>query len=139
MKPLDVHLLTEWLGAEGAIAGLERSRFTNAELMVIAREAGHSVDKKMARKQLAIELVMSGLRRIDKPHDYLLRMSTEELQRYFSDRMVSNKEIHYLLDELGIAPAGKLRGKLSDYAAREIGELGLFQRVAKGDSSRKAD
>ncbi len=136
--PLDLHLLTEWLGPEGAVAGLERSKYTNEELMVLALEKGHSVDKKTARRQLAIELVMSPLARIDKSHDYLLRMSTEELQQYLSDRMVSIKEISSLLKELGIAPTGKIRGKLSDYAAREIGEMGMFQRVAMGSVSKRS-
>ena len=137
MKAADIRKLVEWLGVDGAVAGLERSDCTNAELMVIAREAGHLVDKKTARRQIIIELVMSGEKRIDKTHEYLLNMSSEELQRYFSERMASTKEIMELLTELDIAPTGKIRGKLVDYAAREIGELGLFQRVAKGDSTKK--
>ena len=131
---LDIPILVDWLGPEGAIAGLERGKFTNAELMVIARERGGSVDKKTARRQIAIEIVMCDLPRIDKPRDYLLGMSTDELHRYFEDRMVSSRELQALLTELGLAPTGKLRGKLSDFAAREIRELGMLQRVAKGST-----
>ena len=82
---VDIKTLTQWLGAEGALAKLEKSKLTNAELMLIAREAGLSVDKKTARKQIVVELVMSNQKRIEKDQDYLLRMSFEELQRYFSD------------------------------------------------------
>mgnify|MGYP001796866790 CR=1 len=133
----EIATLVGWLGTKGAIAGLEKSSLTNAELMVIAREAGYSVDKKTARRQIIIELVMSDVKRIEKSKDYLLKMSSEELQRYFSDRMVSSAEIFQLLSELGIAPTGKVRGKLTDYAAREIGELGMFERVAQGNKANK--
>lgn len=136
---IDVSTLTDWLGAEGALAGLEKSKLTNAELMLIARESGLSVDKKTARKQIVVELVMSGQKRIEKSQEYLMRMSVEELQRYFSDRLVSAKELLGLLSDLGLAPKGKIRGKMSDYAAREIGELARFQRVAKGSSSSRSD
>ncbi|TIX46656.1 MAG: hypothetical protein E5V36_00345 [Mesorhizobium sp.] len=116
------------------MAGLERSHLTNAELMRLVREHGLSVDKKTSRKQLAVELIMNRIKRIDKASDYLLTMSPDELRRYLVERMVSDREILSFLDSLGIAPPGKIRGKLADYAAREIGELGMFQRIAKGSS-----
>lgn len=129
---VEVMKLTEWLGPEGAVAGLEKSNLTNAELMVLARENGLNVDPKIARRQLAIELVMTPIQRIKKPDEYLLGLSQDELRRYLGDMMASNREILALLERLGISPSGKLRGKLVDYAAREIAELGIFQRVAKG-------
>lgn len=129
---IDIKLLTDWVGPEGAIAALERSNLTNAELMALARESGIDVDKKMARRQLSIELVMTPLKRIHKSVEYLLTLSSDELKSYFGERMVSNTELIHLLSELGIAPGGKIRGKLIDYAAREISELGLFERVAAG-------
>ena len=129
---LDIETLIEWLGPEGAIAGFERGKHTNAELMVLARERGIIVEKTVARRQIAIEIITFGLKRIDKSYEYLFQMSSDELSRYFSDRMVSSGELRGLLEELGIAPAGKLRGKLSDFAAREISELGMFERVARG-------
>jgi hypothetical protein len=133
----DLKQLIEWLGPEGAVAGLEHSKYTNADLMFFARENGISVEQKAARKQLATELVMSSVIRIDKPVDYLLKMSADELKRYFSDRMVSHVEINSLLNELGIKPSGKIRGKLYEFAAREISDLGMFQRVAKGNHEKR--
>src|SRR3546814_7528062 len=56
-KP-NVDLLIEWLGHEGAVAGLDKSHLTNADLMIIAREKGLLVDKRTARRQIAIEIVM---------------------------------------------------------------------------------
>jgi hypothetical protein len=131
---INVRQLAEWLGPQGALAGLEKSTLTNSELMVLARENGLSVDPKMTRRQLAIELVMTPIQRIDKPTEFLLGLSQDELKRYFTERLVSNSELSTLLSGMGISPAGKLRVKLVDYAAREVSELGMFQRVAKGHS-----
>lgn len=135
----NIDQIVEWLGVDGALAGLEKSKITNAELMLMARQLDIAVDKKTPRKQIIIELVMRNQNRIEKSIDYLLKMSADELQRYFVDRLASNREIIRLLDQLGIAPTGKVRGKIADYAAREISELARFQRVAKGSSGSARD
>lgn len=134
MKPQDIATLTEWLGPEGALAGLDRSDLTNSELMMLARANNLLVDSKAPRKQIAVELVMGRLDRIDKGVDQLLEMSRDELQRYFSDRLVSSRELRQLLEGLGIAPKGRLRTRLAEFAASEISDLGMYQRVAKGHS-----
>jgi len=134
MKPEDIQILTSWLGAEGAVAGLDRSELTNSELMKLARNNGINVDSKTPRKQIVIELVMAPLDRIDKNIDDLLEMSRDELSRYFADRLVSGAELRKLLDGLGIPPKGKLRTRLAEFAASEISDLGMYQRVAKGHS-----
>lgn len=132
MKNIDVSTLTEWLGPEGAVAGLDRSDLTNSELMMLARTNEVQVDSKMPRRQITIELVMGRLDRIDRPVEQLLEMSKDELLGYFSDRLVSGHELRKLLEGLGIAPKGKMRSKLADFAANEISDLGMYQRVAKG-------
>jgi hypothetical protein len=126
--------MIDWVGPEGAVAGLDRGHLTNSELMMLARESGIIMDKKTARRQLAIEIVMSSEKRITVLPEKLLEMSKDELQRYFSDHMVSSREIMELLEDLEIAPKGKVR-KLSEFAANEISDLGMYQRVAKGKSS----
>lgn len=130
-KP-NVDLLIEWLGHEGAVAGLDKSHLTNADLMIIAREKGLLVDKRTARRQIAIEIVMGNTHRIEKSSDQLMQMSRDEILRYFSDRLVSNNEIRKMLFELGIGPSGKVRIKLAEFAANEISDLGMYQRVAQG-------
>ncbi|MBC7987037.1 MAG: hypothetical protein H7X93_10300 [Sphingomonadaceae bacterium] len=132
MTGIDLEVLSDWLGPEGAVAGLDKSRLTNSDLMMLARENGILVDKKTARRQIAIEIIMSPEKRIAHEQDRLLEMSKDELQRYFSDHMVSTKELMSVLESLGIAPKGKLRGKLSEFAANEISDLGMYQRVARG-------
>ncbi len=133
MTPENVARMIEWVGPEGTVAGLDRGQLTNSELMMLARESGILMDKKTARRQMAIEIVMSSEKRITVPSEKLLEMSKDELQRYFSDHMVSSKEIMALLEDLEIAPKGKVR-KLSEFAANEISDLGMYQRVAKGKS-----
>jgi hypothetical protein len=131
MTPENVTRMIEWVGPEGTVAGLDRGHLTNSELMMLARESGILMDKKTARRQMAIEIVMSSEKRITVPPEKLLEMSKDELQRYFSDHMVSSKEIMALLEDFEIAPKGKVR-KLSEFAANEISDLGMYQRVAKG-------
>src|SRR3546814_19223376 len=70
--------------------------------------------------------------RIEKSSDQLMQMSRDEILRYFSDRLVSNNEIRKMLFELGIGPSGKVRIKLAEFAANEISDLGMYQRVAQG-------
>ena len=137
MTQEELSQIVNLLGVNGAIVGLEKSELTNAELMVIARESGRVVDQKTPRRQLIIELVMSDQKRIEKSQEYLLKMSTEELNRYFNDRMVSSHEILALLQDLRIPPGRKVKGKIAAYAAREIGELGMFERVANGTPSKR--
>jgi hypothetical protein len=132
VKSINLESLIDWLGAEGAVAGLDRGHHTNAELMIIARNNGIIVDSKTARRQIAIEIIMSRIQRIDRNDDELLEMSKDELVRYFTDRMVSRSEIKSLLDKLQISPRGKVRSKFVDFASNEISDLGMYQRVAKG-------
>lgn len=132
LKPFEIESLIDWLGPEGAVAGLDRGHHTNAELMMLARENGVLVDSKTARRQIAIELVMTRLKRIDKNVEQLLEMTRDEVVRYLGDRMVSRSEMSNLMEELEIAPKGKIRGKYIDFVANEISDLGMYQRVASG-------
>lgn len=134
LENVKLECLIEWLGPEGAVAGLDKSHHTNAELMILARSSGVSVDSKTARRQIAIETIMTRIQRVDKDTDQLLAMSREELVRYFNDRLVSTSELRTLLEKLEIAPRGKMRAKLVDFAANEISDLGMYQRIAQGHS-----
>ncbi len=135
MSEISVASLIDWLGPEGAVAGLDKSKLTNADLMMIARREDINVEAKASRKQLTIELVMSQIKRIDKTAEQLVELSRDELKRYFSDRMVSNAELLSMLKEMEIAPSRKIRGRMIDFAANEISDLGVYSRVAKGRSA----
>lgn len=74
----------------------------------------------------------SRIQRIDKAHDELLRMSQDELKSYFETRMVSGTELIELLEQLGTQARSNDKKNLLEFAAREISDLGMYQRVAKG-------
>lgn len=137
MSPLNISTLIEWLGPEGAVAGLDKSDLTNADLMMIARREGIEVETKASRKQLTIELVMARIQRVDKSVEQLMELSREELKRYLSERMVSSAEMFQLLRKMEIAPSRKIRGRMIDFAANEISDLGMYSRVAKGRSAHE--
>ena len=132
MKTTDISRLIDWLGREGAIAGLEHSRLTVEELLRLARMHGLNVDNKMRRNDIIDELVNSKVSLIEKTDDDLMAMSSDELMRYFEIRRVSRTEILRLLARFGIRPGSEYKKSLRDFAAREISDFGMFQRVAKG-------
>jgi hypothetical protein len=136
MTLVDVDKLVEWLGREGAIAGLEASDLTVSELLEIAELMRVPIDRKSRRRSIAIEIVNSGVRRIDKSRDELLRMDPIELRDYFKAKNVSRTELLSLLNEFGIHAGSEAKKSLLDFTAREIGDMGMYQRVAKGKQGR---
>jgi hypothetical protein len=136
MNSVDVDKLVEWLGPEGAIAGLDASDLTASELIEIGNVRGLTIDRKTRRRSIVIEIVNSRIPRIDKSQDDLLRMSRAELEAYFVARMVSRAELLGVLSQFGIEARSDDKKSLLEFAAREISDLGMYQRVAKGNSSR---
>jgi len=59
-------------------------------------------------------------------------MSRDELCDYFRNRKVSRTELLKLLSQFDILPASSDRVSIADFAAREISDVGMYQRVAKG-------
>jgi hypothetical protein len=136
MMEIDINRLVEWLGPEGAIAGLEASDLTVPELLELGRKTGLDIDSKTRRTLIAIEIVNSRFRRIDKTDDELLRMTHDQLRQYFEERKVSGSELTRLLEQFGVQARSEDKKHLLEFAAREISDLGMYQRVAKGKSSQ---
>ena len=132
MKNVDINKLVEWLGPEGAVAGLERSPYTVSDLYNLAVGTGASVHGKMRRTDLINELVNRKISQIKKPLEELMLMKHQELKAYFEENRVSATELLKLLSEVGITPGSEARKHLADFAAREISELGMYKRVAEG-------
>ena len=132
MREISIEMLVEWLGPNGAIAGLEGSDITVSELCEIAIRCGRAVDKKTKRSDIIIDLVNGNSVRIDKTTDELLAMNRYDLEGYFRSRKVSRTELLNLLLEFDIRPAASDNVNLVDFAAREISDVGMYQRVAKG-------
>ena len=139
MREINIQKLIEWLGPDGAIAGLERSDITVSELREIAIHHGFVAERKLKRTDIIIDLVNRNSTRIDKTVDELLGMNREDIRDYFRDRKVSRTELLSLLSQFDIRPMYGDKGNLTDFAAREISDLGMYQRVAKGARSTQAD
>ena len=132
MNNINIKTLVDWLGPEGAVAGLEKSSLTVSELSELAMLCGLTVKSKMKRGDVIVELVHRNAIRIDKTTDELLRMSSDDLSGYFRSRKVSRAELLNLLLQFDIRPAPGDKVNLVDFAAREISDVGMYQRVAKG-------
>lgn len=129
---IDLEKLIEWLGVEGAIAGLGGSDLTAAELgelMPDSKLPGHS-----KRKRLDLIRALVERKRLDltkKPEELML-MDADALKTYFLSIKASKKEILGLLESLDIRSGSVARNNLAAFAAREISEIGMYRRVAQG-------
>lgn len=132
MKEINIEKLVEWLGPDGAIAGLERSNVTVSELYELGVRCGLAVEKRTKRRDIIVDLVHRKSIRIDKTTDELLSMSHHELSSYFKARKVSRTELLKLLAQFDMRPTSDDKVNLVDFAAREISDVGMYQRVAKG-------
>ena len=132
MRDIKIEKLVEWLGPEGAIAGLEASDVTVPQLRELAGRHGLAVDRQSKRSDIIFDLVNGSVCRIDKTTEELMEMSRADLKNYFNDRKVSRAELLKLLMELDIRPMPGGRGSLMEFAAREISDVGMYQRVARG-------
>jgi hypothetical protein len=127
----NVKALVDWLGPEGAEAGIEYGEVTVAELRLLLEEQGAKVPLKSKRRDLITELLHGASKRLHKSLDEMLAMSTDELMQYFETVRPSRKEVMLVLAELDFHPGSEAQRSLYKYAARQIGETGMFQRVAK--------
>jgi hypothetical protein len=59
-------------------------------------------------------------------------MNVEELIEYFQQTKPSRTEIIRLLADLGVKVGSAASRSLFKFAARELSDLGMYQRVAQG-------
>jgi hypothetical protein len=129
---LDVNTLVEWLGPVGAKAGLTDSDLSLKNLIALARAKGLPLSPKPTREEVAHELVYSSSKRIERSIEDLLAMNVDRLLEYFKQVKPARTEIIRLLTELGVPVGSEASKNLFRFAAREIGDLGMYQRVAHG-------
>jgi len=130
----NIKTLTEWLGVEGAAAGLSKSNISISELRDLLATQGFKAPKNIKKIELITELLFGSVKRVEKPLDDLLKMEFDELLRYFRVVRPSRKELLALLSELDFHPGSEDQKSLYKYAARQIVETGMFKRVAKKTS-----
>jgi hypothetical protein len=136
LMTVNVDALIEWLGPEGAKAGLHNSKLTLKDLVQLARSRNLLLSAKPTREETINELVYTEATRIDKKPEELLLMDANALLGYLKERKPSRREITNLLNQFGIQPSSEARKSLLTFAAREISEIGMYQRVAHGVRSR---
>lgn len=126
----NIKLLVEWLGEDGAQMGLDKSFLTVAELRKILGEMGRELPAKAKRKDVISEIIFGATKRIDAPIEQLMSMNADMLLSYFEEKRPSRTELLKLLGELDFHPGSEAQKSLYKYAARQIAETGMFQRVA---------
>nr|WP_317623803.1 hypothetical protein [Acidovorax sp. SUPP3334]BDH38369.1 hypothetical protein AVHM3334_23220 [Acidovorax sp. SUPP3334] len=127
----NVEELISWLGVAGAVAGLESSDLTIAELLDLAPMLSAN-SGKLKRADLIRTIVSTARERMTKSPEELMSMDTDAVRAYFHDIKASRDEILAILEKLDIRPGSAVRQSLFDFAAREITEIGMYTRVAKG-------
>lgn len=129
---IDIELIVNWLGADGARAGLRQSkRLTLSELFKIADETGINYKHKIKRNELIDLLILQFDKRIDKSFEDLKKMSAADLAEYLDRTGCSKEEIIDLLRTNGLPfKKSESRAALIRHAADEISGLGIFQRIA---------
>lgn len=129
---INLEKLIDWLGPQGAIAGLESSDLTIAEIIDLFPEADIRGYSKMKREEVVTSIVLKKRNQLAKTPDELMEMDSDSLKAYFLKIKVSREEILALLDSLDIRPGSIARKNLTEFAAREISDIGMYKRVAKG-------
>lgn len=133
LTPGDLRTLIDWLGESGASAGLERGHVTLNELRELAANMQVKTPSKISRKDLIGALISKASQRIDRNLQELLLMDSNELLNYFEKVRPGKAELLSILNELDFHPGGEAQKGLYKYAARQIAETGMFQRVAANE------
>lgn len=129
---LDIDLLIKWLGTEGAIEGLLASDLTVQELLELA-PPGAGLSSKAKRADIIKKMVHAVREALIKSPEELMQLSADDLREYLVEIKASRVEILGLLEKMDIRPGSIARNNLIDFAAREISDIGMYKRVARGD------
>lgn len=136
---IELEKLIEWLGVDGAIAGLDVSDLTSAELSELMPEYKPHGHSKMKRRDIIRALVERKRSELTKKPEELMGMDADSLKAYFLSIKASRREILELLESLDIRPGSVARNNLTEFAAREISDIGMYRRVAQGAKANEDD
>lgn len=130
----DITNLISVLGKIGASKGLKYSKYTNNELHKFLSSHEVNVPKKTKRDDLIQLLLLLGSELVNNDYDHLLNMNRLEIKHYFLENDATRAEIAKILDALGLQAPTSSRVSLADFAAQEISDLGMFQRISTGQT-----
>src|SRR3546814_20929791 len=119
---VDIHMLIEWLGVEGAQAGMLASDLTIADLHEIATQLGIDVPARAKRADIVASIFSKYRHRIDKPIDDLMRMSYEEIVEYFVRVKPDRSDILDVLRQIAGRQCNNDNVNNEEIARREIHE-----------------
>lgn len=134
---IDLELLISWLGTDGAKSGIEHSDLTVSEIIELLPNRKPSNISKMKRGELINWVVDRKRAELTKSPDELMEMDESQLINYFNSIKASSKEILDLLISMDIRPGSSSKKNITEFAAREISDIGMYRRVAKGHSAIK--
>jgi hypothetical protein len=132
---INIEKLIQWLGAEGARAGLRHSkRLTLNELYKIAEANYVPYKTRTTRNQLIDLMILQFDKRIDKSFDELTSMNSADMSEYLDRTGCSREEIVNLLtiNEIPFKKSDS-RASLIRHSADQISGLGIFKRIAKNN------
>lgn len=135
---IDLVKLIDWLGVNGAIAGLIKSDLTISEITALSTEKPKGVSK-MKREEIIEWLIRNTRKQTTKKPEELMEMDLESLREYFSKIKISSDELTALLSSWDIRPGNTGKKNLIDFAAREISDIGMYKRIAKGGKASQID
>lgn len=130
---IDLKILINWLGADGAKEGLKRShKLTITELKKIADKHQVKYKSKITRNDLITLLILKYNKKIEKSFEELVSMRAPEIAEYLADTNCSKEELMELLSINSIPYKKSLsRIALIHYAADEISSIGVFKRIGE--------
>lgn len=128
---LDISTLLLWLGPSGAKQGLLHSDLDAVSLLSILGAGQVSLSSKPSREEIAHEIIFSNVKKIDLTSENLLRMTKDELVDFFKSRHPSRREIVDLLTSLGLRIGSEAKRNLIVFAAGEISDMGVYERVSR--------
>ncbi|MCL6691049.1 hypothetical protein M8R19_20295 [Pseudomonas sp. R3.Fl] len=134
---IDLELLISWLGTDGAKAGIEHSDLTVSEIAELLPNRKPSNISKIKRGELINWVVDRKRAELTKSPEELMEMDESQLINYFNSIKASSKEILDLLISMDIRPGSSSKKNITEFAAREISDIGMYRRVAKGNSAIK--
>lgn len=129
---IDLKSLIEFLGTEGARAGLEKSELTVADLLELTPNLKIPNATKLKRAELISAMVSRVRQESTKSPEELMLMDAEALRSYFQESRLSRAEIIAILAALDVRPGSVARKNLTEFAAQEISDIGMYARVSKG-------
>lgn len=130
---IDIKLLINWLGANGAKEGLKKSsKLTVNELKKVADKYGIKYKSKVTRNDLITLIILKFDKKIDKSFDELMDMKAPEISEYLYNTNCTREEIIQLLNENNIPFKKSLsRIALIHYVADEISSIGVYKRISE--------